>query len=175
LNNYELKMEKFSRLVDNVTEISGNITSWATSLLVLIVVVDVAARYLFSESSVALQELEWHLFAFIFLGAAAYTLKQNEHVRVDLFYSKCSERKKAIINIIGVVLFLLPFTIVTITSSFDFISASFRFGETSPDPGGLPARYVIKSLLPLSFLLILLQGIVIIGKSVKVLTSGDKK
>ena len=175
MNNSEAKMEKFSRLIDNVTEISGNIISWATSLLVLIVVVDVTARYLFSESSVALQELEWHLFAFIFLGAGAYTLKHDEHVRVDLFYSKWSERKKAILNIAGVMVFLLPFAIIAIISSVDFISASFRFGETSPDPGGLPARYIIKSLLPVSFLLILLQGIVIILKSVKVLTSGDKK
>lgn len=160
-------MNKIIRLADKFTEITGNVISWLTLLLVLLVVTDVAGRYIFSESSVAFQEFEWHIFAVIFLGAGAYTLKHNEHVRVDLIYSKLTDRKKALIDIAGILLFLLPFAILVVWSSYDFVERSVIYGEKSPDPGGLPFRFIIKSVLPLSFLLLILQaGVILLGKIV---------
>ena len=136
----------------------GEIISWLTGILVLIVCVDVFLRYFLQSSFSALQELEWHLFSVIFLLGAAYTLQKDEHVRVDLFYSKFSERNKALINLIGSILFFIPFCLIVISSSKEFVLISFQIGETSPDSGGLPARYILKSLLPISFVFLLMQG-----------------
>ncbi len=115
----------------------------------------------------AVQELEWHLFAVMFLIAAAYTLKHDRHVRVDVFYSRFSPRLKAWINLFGSIVFLIPFCLITVWASWNFVLNSFRIGETSPDPGGLPARYVLKAVIPLSFILILLQGISLISQSLR--------
>jgi TRAP-type mannitol/chloroaromatic compound transport system permease small subunit len=125
----------------------------------------VIVRYLFEKSSVGLQELEWHIFALIFLLAAAYTLEIDEHVRVDVFFTRFSVKKKAWVDFIGSVIFLIPFCIIVILSSYEFIEISVRVGETSPDAGGLPARYILKSVIPISFFLMLLQGIALAFKS----------
>lgn len=134
-------------------------------MLVLVVSYDVIVRYLFGESSVGLQELEWHIFALIFLLAAAHTLQVDEHVRVDVIFTKFSVKKKAWVDLTGSVIFLIPFCVIVILASYGFVEISFRVGETSPDAGGLPARYLLKAFIPLSFFLMLLQGIAIAFKS----------
>jgi TRAP-type mannitol/chloroaromatic compound transport system permease small subunit len=149
----------YIKFTDSLSEKTGHFFSWFTAILVLVVCFDVVTRYLFNESSVALQESEWHLFALIFLGGAAYTLKLDEHVRIDLFYSRYSDKTKAIVNFLGSILFLIPFALIVIISSQDFVVTSFRIGEISPDAGGLPARYILKAFIPISFFLILLQGL----------------
>ncbi len=151
-------LRKLADFVDSINEGVGNIVSWFTSLLVLIVCLDVFTRYFLRMSSVAVQELEWHFFAMIFLLASAWALKHNKHVRVDVLYMNFSPRKKALANLIGTLLFLLPFTIIAIWSSQNFVANSFRIGEVSPDPGGLPARYILKAMIPIGFTLIFLQG-----------------
>jgi len=98
-----------------------------------------------------LQEFERHLFALIFLVAAAYTLKIDDHVRVDVFYTRFSPRKKAWINLLGTIFLLIPFCVIVILASQDFVEVSFRIKETSPDAGGLPARYILKAFIPISF------------------------
>ncbi|MEO8398194.1 MAG: TRAP transporter small permease subunit [Ignavibacteriaceae bacterium] len=158
-------INSYIKIIDKLNTKIGFYASWLSFVLVLIVCYDVIVRYLFGESSVALQELEWHIFAIIFLLAAAFTLKLDEHVRVDLFYSKFSEVKKAWINFLGSLLFLIPFCILVIISSENFIITSFKMGETSPDAGGLPARYILKSFIPISFFFLLLQGISLAFKS----------
>lgn len=163
---YDLTLESFANRIDNFNEKIGKGVSWLTFILVLLVCYDVISRYLFKSSSVAIQELQWHLFAIIFLAAAAYTLKHDEHVRVDLIYSRLSLKTQAIINIVGAVIFLIPFCLVIIYSSQHFVFTSFQIGETSPDPGGLPARYILKAILPLSFLFLLMQGMAMIIRSV---------
>lgn len=144
-----------------------------TALLVVLVTIDVVNRYFLNLSSVAVQELEWHLFAAAFLIGAAYTLREDSHVRVDLFYSKLKPKTQAWINLTGFVLFFLPFCVVVIISSKDFITMSFNIAEKSPDPGGLPARYILKSILPISFVFLILQGISLFLKSL--LTILDKE
>ena len=155
----------YIRLVDKLNEKVGVVTSWLTLMLVLVVSYDVIVRYIFSVSSVGLQELEWHIFALIFLVGAAYTLKVDEHVRVDVFYTRFSPNNKAWINFFGSILLLIPFCIIVIIVSQDFVSMSFRLNETSPDAGGLPARYILKIFIPISFFLLLLEGIALAFKS----------
>jgi TRAP-type mannitol/chloroaromatic compound transport system permease small subunit len=127
--------------------------------MVLVVCYDVVSRYAFNSSSVATQELEWHLFAVIFLIGAAYTLKQDGHVRVDVFYAQMSTRGKALIDLLGGLIFLVPFSLLIIMTSQSFIHMSWSVMETSPDPGGLPYRYLLKAMIPAGFILVLLQGI----------------
>ncbi len=158
-------MERFARAVDHLNERIGVLTSWLTTVLVLVVCYDVVTRYLLKRSSVAVQELEWHLFAMIFLTAAAYTLKHDRHVRVDIFYARFSPRLQALVDFLGTLLFLIPFSLLVIYSSRTFVWNSFRIRETSPDPGGLPARYLIKAFIPLGFILVLLQGLALLIRS----------
>ncbi len=158
-------VEKYINIVEAINKKLGKIASWLTLILVLIITYDVIIRYIFDSSSVALQELEWHLFAVIFLLAAGYTFLIDDHVRVDVFYTRYSEKNKAITNLIGSLLFLIPFCVVGILASFNFVEFSFNVSEVSPDAGGLPARYILKAFIPISFFLLLLQGIAIVFKS----------
>jgi len=147
------------RLIDALNEKVGHFIAWLTTMLVLVVCYDVFTRYFLRSSSVAVQELEWHIFAVIFLLGAAYTLKHDSHVRVDVFYCRLSPRGKALIDLVGGMLFLIPFSLVLIWASMGFIDMSWSVQETSPDPGGLPYRYLLKSMIPAGFILVFLQGV----------------
>lgn len=152
--------------VDKLNKAIGKAVSWLTLALVLVIVVDVVLRYTLNITSAASFELEWHLFAAIFMLGAAYTLQEDKHVRVDVFYDRFSDRKKAWVNLIGGLTLLLPFCIVAFVESLSFVKSSYMLAETSPQPGGLPARWIIKSTIPMGFLLLGLQGISSITKSI---------
>jgi len=139
----------------------GRLISRLVLLLVLLVSYDVTMRYVFQSGSVALQELEWHLFSFIFLLGAAYTLQHDDHVRLDLFYQSrfMTEYRRAWVNLLGTTCFLLPFCILIMISAVPFVEQSYTHMEGSPDPGGLPYRWIPKSAIPLGFGLLVLQGI----------------
>jgi len=157
--------ERIPRFIDALNERVGTFAGWLTSLLVVVVCYDVFTRYVLKKSSIAVQELEWHLFAVIFLLGAAYTLKQDRHVRVDVLYTRFSPRIKAHVNFWGSIIFLIPFAVLIVLTTRDFVANSFIVGETSPDPGGLPARYLLKACIPLGFFLVLLQGISLMLRS----------
>ena len=169
-------LKKISQLIDALNEKIGLAAAWLTTLMVITVVYDVVMRYGFKKGNIAVQEMEWHLFAVIFLIGAAYSLKKNAHVRVDIIYTKLSTKQKAWIDFIGTFIFLIPFSIMIIYASRGFIESSWAVGETSPDPGGLPGRYILKAMLPARFILLILQGIsqaiknllIIIGKESEV-------
>ena len=154
--------------LEKISEWCGRAVSWCVLIMVLIISYDVFMRYFFQIGSVALQELEWHLFAILFLLGASYTLKHDGHVRVDIFYQskKFSDVHRAWIDLLGTVFFLIPFCVLIIVSSWDFVSYSFRISEGSPDAGGLPFRFLLKAAIPVGFLLLLLQGIALILKCV---------
>jgi TRAP-type mannitol/chloroaromatic compound transport system permease small subunit len=137
----------------------GRFVAWVTFLVVVVVFVDVVMRYAFNTSFVFTQEMEWHLFAFIFLVGAGYTLLKDGHVRVDIIYQRLSPKARAWINFLGVLFFLLPGCYMIIATSLVFVQNSFAIMEGSPDPGGIPFRFIIKSFIPVGFLLVLLQGI----------------
>ena len=152
-------MSKLSNFIDLLTEQVGKLIAWLTLILVAIIGVDVLLRYAFNKSTAALFEIEWHLFAILFLVGAGYTLRHDKHVRVDVFYSRFSEKTKAWVNLIGAILFLIPFCIVVIKTSIPFVTASYQIMESSADPGGLPYRFIVKSFIPIGMSFLLLQGI----------------
>lgn len=152
-------MERIKNYIDKITEYIGYLCGILVFLLALNIFYDVIMRYLFNRSSIFMQELEWHIFSGIFLLSMGYALKHNAHVRVDLIYDKLSMKKKAIINIFGTLFFILPLSILVIYTSIDFVSYAYEIKEKSPDPGGIPYRYIIKGLIPLSFIFLILQSI----------------
>jgi TRAP-type mannitol/chloroaromatic compound transport system permease small subunit len=116
-------------------------------------------RYFFKSGSIAMQEMEWHLFSVIILLGVAYTLKEDGHVRVDLIYDRLSNKRKAVINMVGVVLFILPIALLVGISSINNAYEAFLSMEQSGDPGGLPYRWIVKALIPLSFFLLIITSI----------------
>jgi TRAP-type mannitol/chloroaromatic compound transport system permease small subunit len=147
------------RKIDMVNEYVGRGVSWATLLLVLVTFTDVVMRYFFNTSYVFTQELEWHVFAFIFLMGAGYTLKIDGHVRVEVFYGRLGPKGKAWVNLIGVLFFLIPSCALFVKTGIPFMVKSFQVMEGSPDPGGIPFRFILKGCIPAGYALILLQGI----------------
>ncbi|NYT27073.1 TRAP transporter small permease subunit [Candidatus Thiodubiliella endoseptemdiera] len=127
-------------------------------LTIVNVFIDVALRYGFNNSSIALQEMEWHLFSSMFLLGIAYTLQKDAHVRVDVFYAKFTPKKQAIINIIGFIIFILPISLLITYYGIDFTYSAYIINEQSGDPGGLTQRFIIKGIIPLSFILVIVSG-----------------
>ena len=148
-----------SRWIDTLNEWIGRGVAWVTLGLVLVVFIDVVMRYLFNTSFVFTQELEWHLFGFIFLIGAGYTLLHDGHVRVDIIYQRLSHKGRAWVNFCGVLIFLIPGCLMVIDTSWKFTATSFAMLEGSPDPGGIPFRFLLKGCMPVGFTLLLLQGI----------------
>lgn len=153
------RLSQLAQLFEHISEYVGRALAWLVLVLTVIVVYDVGMRYLFREGSIALQELEWHFFALIFLLGAAYTLKHNEHVRVEIIYQRLSHRTRLWLDTIGDLLFLLPLCLVIIQASWPFVYNAYLFNEGSPDPGGLPYRFLIKAAIPVGFFLLMLQGV----------------
>lgn len=149
--------------------------SWLSLALILVMLLDVVFRYAFSMSRTWMIDLEWHLFAVVFLWGASATWLEDKHVRVDLFYSDWPPRRKALVNILGTVFFLIPWCIMIIVTSIPYAWSSWVVREGSPDPGGLSARYVIKFVLVIGYLLLLLAAFVRCGAEWKILTGTSEK
>ncbi|MCG8563757.1 MAG: TRAP transporter small permease subunit [Desulfobacterales bacterium] len=162
-------LDRFSKWIDALSQKTGALTGWLTTLMVLVVFYDTIMRYAFNQGNVALQELEWHLFALIFLLGAAYTLKQEGHVRVDILFIRFSPKTKAWVDLLGTLFLLFPFALVIILSTQKFVLNSWAVGEVSPDPGGLPARYLLKAMIPAGFVLLIIQGFSQIAKNLLII------
>ncbi len=152
-----------SRWIDRGNQWVGKLTTGLVPLMILLGVWNVVGRYLGrfvgqNLTSNSFLEGQWYLFDLVFLLGAAYTLKHNEHVRVDVFYSQWPPRRQALVNIVGTLFFLLPFCGMVIYFSWDAIAASWSIREMSPDPGGLP-RYPIKAMIIICFILLMGQGV----------------
>ena len=153
---------RLSKLVDSLNRVIARAMGWALFLMVLVGAYNAIARSLekglgLSLSSNAYIEAQWYLFSLVFLLGAPYALRSNAHVRVDVLYGEHPARWKAWTDLIGGVLFLIPFCLFAIWISWDFVSNSIAVGELSPDPGGLP-RWPLKLVVPISFALLCLQG-----------------
>jgi len=155
--------------IGRLNEFAGKSAAWLTLALVLLVGLDVIYRRLLNDTQTWIMELEWHFFALIFLLGAGYAFKHDRHVRVDLFYSKFNAREKAWVNLAGGVVFLLPWCALLVVYALKFSYDAFRIHESSPDPGGLPARYLIKFSIALGAFLLLLQGIASVIESILLL------
>lgn len=147
-----------SRIIDSVNERFGRLATWCVLVACVISAGNALSRYAFSVSSNAWLEIQWYLFAAMFLLGAPYTLKLNEHVRVDVIYSGLKPRAKLWLDLAGAILFLMPTAIMIGVMSWTLFSESFAIREMSNNAGGLP-RWPVKLLLPVGFGLLALQGI----------------
>lgn len=140
------------------TDFIGRVTLWVTLLMIGLVATNVVLRYLFSFGSVWAQELEWHLLAALILLGMSYALQRGDNVRVDLFYAGYSPRAKFVVDVVSVLLMLIV-SLIFIKLSLNYVAQSWSINETSPDPGGIPWRWAIKSLIPLGYALVALQSV----------------
>lgn len=153
-------LDKFIKTISAVTALS-------LAALVILILYDATMRYLFSEGSMALQELEWHLYDVVILLSIVYTFKHNAHVRVDIFYDKFSPQMQRVINIASILLFILPLSFLIIYVGADFVEMSFSQNEASSNPGGLTHRWIVKSLMPFAFILLCLQAFLMLVAEIK--------
>ncbi|HFE36864.1 MAG TPA: TRAP transporter small permease subunit [Gammaproteobacteria bacterium] len=143
-------------VIDLINDKIGKSISWLTLLMVLVTFGIVIMRYVFNEGSIAIQESVMYMHALVFMLGAAYTLKQDGHVRVDIFYNKMSPRKKSVVNFFGYLLLLLPVCVFIFWSSWEYVTDAWRVKESSREAGGLPWVYMLKaSILAMAALLIL--------------------
>ena len=149
---------KLSRLIDWINERVGKAAFWLVLVMTLISAGNATYRFVFHDSSNGLLEIQWYLFAAVFLLCSPYTLQKNEHVRIDVLSGKLSPRGLAVIDIIGTIFFLLPMVVAVLWLSLPLVAESYKINEHSANAGGL-IRWPVKILLPIGFTLLALQGI----------------
>lgn len=162
-----------TKLLDRISIMVGRLTAWLTLFMVVTTFVVVVMRYVFDAGAVWLQESIIWMHAVVFMVGAAFTLQQEEHVRVDIFYRDMSAKRRAWVDLLGVVFFLLPVSLFLAWKAWDFVAISWQLREVSREPGGMPYPFIplLKSVLLLAPLLLSLQGISMLRKAVAVLRS----
>ena len=143
--------------IESVIDLFGKVASWLTLSIVLLIVINVILRYSMSLGSVWAQELEWHLLAAMILFGISFSLLRGDNVRVDLFYANYTPQKKYIVDLVSAILTII-IAVFFVKLSINYVGQSFSIGEKSPDPGGIPMRWLVKSLIPIGFSLLALQG-----------------
>jgi len=172
-------LSKLAGCIDSLNDRIGAMIRWLTMVMVFVGAATAILRYSSRGLKLSLNltpqtEAQWYLFSLIFLLGAAYGLKHDVHVRVDVLYSQLNPKKRAWIDLIGHTLFLVPFCVVMLYVSWPAVQNSWSIREMSPDPGGLP-RYPIKMVILLSFVLLIGQGYSQILKQVRILRSDDEE
>lgn len=158
----------YARVVDRIDHLVaaiGNLVAWLALILVILVAANVLARYLLSAGTVALQELEWHVMAVLALVGVSYGINRGEQVRVDMLYARFSPGTRALVDAVAAVL-LMVIALIMMKLSFAYVGQSFALKEGSPDPGGLPYRFMLKSFLPIGFALLAAQSVVEFARAV---------
>ncbi len=146
-----------AKRIESVIDLFGKVASWLTLSIVLLIVINVILRYSMSLGSVWAQELEWHLLAAMILFGISFSLLRGDNVRVDLFYANYTPQKKYIVDLVSAILTII-IAVFFVKLSINYVGQSFSIGEKSPDPGGIPMRWLVKSLIPIGFSLLALQG-----------------
>ncbi|CCE22928.1 TRAP transporter small permease subunit [Methylotuvimicrobium alcaliphilum] len=150
---------RLADIIDSLNEWIGTTVSWLTLIMVVVTFTIVMLRYAFNYNSIAMQESVSYMHALVFMLGAAYTLKTGAHVRVDIFYQRLGRTARAWIDCCGVVLLLLPVSGFILYSSWDYVAESWKIFESSSNSGGLPGVFLIKTTIPLTACLLILQGI----------------
>ena len=163
------RLKRVENFFNSFIDIIGRVIAILLLLMIFNVLFDVVMRYSFHNSSVGMQELEWHLFSVVILFGLGYALKEEAHVRVDFLYDNFSKKTKAYINIFGTLLFLIPLSLLIIFGSYEYVMDSYTMNEISSDPGGLTHRWIIKAAIPLGFIFLILSGLVYILKNIIIL------
>ena len=162
-------LRRISHNIESFIDLIGRGASWLSLGLVLLTCLVVLLRYVFDIGWIAMQDAISSLHAALFLLAAAYTLKYDEHVRVDIFYQTLTDRGRAWINLLGGLFILFPVSIFIFSISWVYVSDSWRIFESSSETGGLPGVYLLKSLILLMAALLMLQGLALILKNLALL------
>ena len=165
-------MRRLKEILERFSDLTGSAVAWLTVLMVLGTFVIVVLRYVFDLGWIAMQESIVWMHAAVFMLGASYTLKRNEHVRVDIFYRRMSADRRAWVDVAGTVVFLLPLAVFVAVTSWDYVYTSWAIGEASREAGGLPFPFVpiLKSLIPATAVLLILQGVADLMGAVLVLT-----
>jgi TRAP-type mannitol/chloroaromatic compound transport system permease small subunit len=150
---------KFCDALDGLIRRIGHVVCWANGILIFVIILQVILRYGFGHGLVILEELQWHLYALGIMIGASYAMMVNSHIRVDIFHMRFSERTQAIWEIFGIVFLLLPFVFIVFHQSLPFLYDSWRVGERSDAPMGLPCRWLIKGVIPFSFALLAIAAV----------------
>ena len=153
------RLDKIAERVESFVRLIGRVFSWAAILLVFTIIVQVVLRYAFSRDLIALGEIQWHFYAVMVMISLAYSQLENAHVRVDVLHRFFSPRAKQIIEITGIVVFLIPLIAIVFWYGCQFTGNSYRIGEVSPSPGGLPWRWAIKAFIPIGALLLFVSSV----------------
>ena len=154
----DLPTTNLSRRIDPILIRIGESISWIWLLLLLTIVLNVILRYAFGEGHIELEEIQWHLYATGFLLGMGYTFQADKHVRVDVIHERLSPRWQAWFEFYGIVLTVLPFCALILIFTTPFVITSFKLGEVSMAPGGLPFRWLIKGMLLIGFVLLVLAA-----------------
>ena len=168
-----MRIEQLSNLIDSGSDIIGRGAAWLTVGMVLLMALIVALRYLFQTGSIAMQESVMYVNALIFTLGVAYTLKEQGHVRVDIFYNRFSVKQKALVDLLGSVIFLLPSAGFIVWASWDYVSVSWRIKESSAELSGLPYVYLLKATIILFAVLLSIQGVAEILKAIVRIREGN--
>lgn len=154
-----LPSTSLSRRLDPILTWVGKSISWIWLVLLITIVFNVVLRYVFGEGRIELEEIQWHLYSTGFLLGLGYTFQIDGHIRVDVVHERLSPRIQAWLELYGILLCVLPFAALVFIYSVPFVAISFELNEVSVSPGGLPYRWVIKSMLSIGFALLLLAAI----------------
>ena len=147
-----------SALIGRAFNLLLRIVSWVWFVLIMVIVVNVVMRYAFGQGRIEFEELQWHLYAIGFLVGMATCMSSDSHIRVDVLHDRLPRKSQAWIELYGLLLLFLPFVLMVLIFSFPFVQYSWSIAEVSDAPGGLPFRWVIKSVLPLGMILLLAAG-----------------
>lgn len=170
------KLERLAHRLDSINEWTGRTVAWLTLAMVIVTFTVVLLRYLFNIGWIAMQESITYMHALVFMLGAAYTLKHEGHVRVDIFYSKFSARARAWVDLLGTLFLLLPVCLFILWISWDYVASSWRVLEGSREAGGLPMVFLLKSIIPLMAGLMILQGISLAaGNLIQLFMKSDDK
>ena len=162
-----------ARRIDALNEAVGRATSWIVIIMVLIQVIIVLMRYVFGIGSIMMQESVIYMHAILFMVTVGYTLLYDAHVRIDIVYREASPRTKAVIDLVGVIIFLIPVCILIGWVSWPYVAASWRVLEASKETSGIPAVFLLKSLILVFTGLLALQGFSLAVRSAVILAGGD--
>jgi len=159
------RLERVAGAIDQFSELTGRAVSWLTLGLALVGFLVVVLRYALNTGFIWMQESLTWMHAVVFMIGAAYTLKHDEHVRVDVIYRGLPARRRAVIDLAGTVLFLLPFCLYVLYESLPYVAGSWRIAERSREAGGLPALYLLKAVIPVMAVLLAVQGVAVVLRS----------
>ncbi len=165
-------LEKIDKVFMRINRYVGYFLSVLMIIVMVNVFYNVVMRYVFSTGSIAMQEMEWHLFSVVFLIGISYALLEEGHVRVDVLYDRWPPQKKALINIIGTAVFIIPFALLIFFGSLSFVAEAYTSGEISGDPGGLHHRWLIKMVIPFSTLLLAITAFGYLTKNILIYRNG---